>query len=481
MRLSTIIELAKQYLIMGIILVVVAGVIAAAGYFIVYKKVMKGQKRIRPLTAVWAGVFLCYLIVMLSATLLDRFSGWTSGRIIPLFYSYREAWYSFSGADWRNIVLNILLFVPLGFLLPLGIRRCRRFWVTYLIGFAVTVLIESAQLILRRGVVEADDILNNFLGTMIGYGCYMLFQGILSAVQRRKFNVFRMAAAQIPLVAVGLAFAGIVLMYDHQELGNLNVGFVNRIDLSSAQVTTEETYSSESGTAAVYKVPVYTEEETRNMAEKFFAGLGQTLDETRTDLYEETAIYYSTEQNSLWINYSGGTMDYTDFSAIYGDDLEAETISQAISGADEATVREALLTYGIDLPENAEFQEMEGQAGGYTFTVSQQREGDRLYDGTLTCTLYEDGKLGDISNNIITCEKYKDFPVISEEAAWEQIREGYFQVYLEEGRQIRELTTGPVTMKYMTDSKGYYQPVYAFTTSIDGQEDCEIYIPAVEQ
>lgn len=481
MRLSTIIELAKQYLIMGIILVVVAGVIAAAGYFIVYKKVMKGQKRIRPLTAVWAGVFLCYLIVMLSATLLDRFSGWTSGRIIPLFYSYREAWYSFSGADWRNIVLNILLFVPLGFLLPLGIRRCRRFWVTYLIGFAVTVLIESAQLILRRGVVEADDILNNFLGTMIGYGCYMLFQGILSAVQRRKFNVFRMAAAQIPLVAVGLAFAGIVLMYDHQELGNLNVGFVNRIDLSSAQVTTEETYSSESGTAAVYKVPVYTEEETRNMAEKFFAGLGQTLDETRTDLYEETAIYYSTEQNSLWINYSGGTMDYTDFSAIYGDDPEAETISQAISGADEATVREALLTYGIDLPENAEFQEMEGQAGGYTFTVSQQMEGDRLYDGTLTCTLYEDGKLGDISNNIITCEKYKDFPVISEEAAWEQIREGYFQVYLEEGRQIRELTTGPVTMKYMTDSKGYYQPVYAFTTSIDGQEDCEIYIPAVEQ
>lgn len=481
MRLPTIIELAKQYLIMEIILVVVAGVIAAAGYFIVYKKVMKGQKRIRPLTAVWAGVFLCYLIVMLSATLLDRFSGWTSGRIIPLFYSYREAWYSFSGADWRNIVLNILLFVPLGFLLPLGIRRCRRFWVTYLIGFAVTVLIESAQLILRRGVVEADDILNNFLGTMIGYGCYMLFQGILSAVQRRKFNVFRMAAAQIPLVAVGLAFAGIVLMYDHQELGNLNVGFVNRIDLSSAQVTTEETYSSESGTAAVYKVPVYTEEETRNMAEKFFAGLGQTLDETRTDLYEETAIYYSTEQNSLWINYSGGTMDYTDFSAIYGDDPEAETISQAISGADEATVREALLTYGIDLPENAEFQEMEGQAGGYTFTVSQQREGDRLYDGTLTCTLYEDGKLGDISNNIITCEKYKDFPVISEEAAWEQIREGYFQVYLEEGRQIRELTTGPVTMKYMTDSKGYYQPVYAFTTSIDGQEDCEIYIPALEQ
>ena len=141
MRLSTIIELAKQYLIMGIILAAVAGVIAAAGYFIVYKKVTKGEKRLRPLTVVWAGIFLCYLVVMFSATLLDRFSGWTSGRIIPLFYSYREAWYNFSGADWRNIVLNILLFVPLGFLLPLGIRSCRRFWVTYLNGFVVTVLV----------------------------------------------------------------------------------------------------------------------------------------------------------------------------------------------------------------------------------------------------------------------------------------------------------------------------------------------------
>lgn len=481
MRLSTIIELAKQYLIMGIILAAVAGVIAAAGYFIVYKKVMKGEKRLRPLTVVWAGIFLCYLVVMFSATLLDRFSGWTSGRIIPLFYSYREAWYNFSGADWRNIVLNILLFVPLGFLLPLGIRRCRRFWVTYLIGFVVTVLIESAQLILRRGVVEADDILNNFLGTMIGYGCYMLFQGILSAVQKRKFSVLRMAAAQIPLVAAGLAFAGIVIMYDHQELGNLNVGFVNRIDLSSAQVTTEETYSSETGTAAVYKVPVYTEEETRNMAEQFFERLGQTLDGTRIDLYEETAIYYSTEQNSLWINYSGGTMEYVDFSVMDRQYPENETDIAAATGADETTVREALLAYGIDFPENAEFQEMEGQSGGYTFTVSQRREGDLLYDGTLTCTLYEDEKLGDINNNILTCEKYKDFPVISEEAACEQVRKGYFQFYLEEGRQIRELNLGQVTMKYMTDSKGYYQPVYTFTTSIDGQEDYEIYIPAVEQ
>ena len=151
MRLVNIIELVKQYLLQGAILAVIAGGIAGAGYFIVYKKMMKGERWIRPLNVLWAGVFFCYLAVMLSATLLDRVSGWSDAGMTPLFYSYREAWYSFSGAEWRNIVLNILLFVPFGFLLPLGIRFFRRFWVTYLTGLAVTVLIESTQLILARG------------------------------------------------------------------------------------------------------------------------------------------------------------------------------------------------------------------------------------------------------------------------------------------------------------------------------------------
>lgn len=47
MRLVNIIELVKQYLLQGAILAVIAGGIAGAGYFIVYKKMMKGERRIR--------------------------------------------------------------------------------------------------------------------------------------------------------------------------------------------------------------------------------------------------------------------------------------------------------------------------------------------------------------------------------------------------------------------------------------------------
>ena len=111
----------------------------------------------------------------------------------------------------------------------------------------MTVLIESTQLILARGVAEADDILNNFLGTMIGYGIYVLFREITAAAKRKRFSVLKMAAAQIPLAAIVLVFVGIFIMYDRQELGNLEIGLSSRIDMSDVQMTTTENYSSQPG------------------------------------------------------------------------------------------------------------------------------------------------------------------------------------------------------------------------------------------
>ena len=480
MRLFNIIELAKQYVILGLILAVIIGIIAATGYFVVYKKIMKGKKKIRLQNVLWAGIFFCYLIVVLCTTVLDRSAVWSGSKIMPLFYSYREAWYSFSMAEWRNIVLNILLFVPLGFLLPLGIRSFRRFWATYLTGLAVTVLIESVQFVLGRGVAEADDILNNFLGTMIGYGCYVLFHEISAAAKRTRFNILKTAAVQIPLVVVILAFVGISIIYDRQELGNLEIGFSSRIDMSDVKVTTNEIYNSKSESAAVYKVPVYTENETKKFAEDFFASQGQVIDDSRTDLYDETAVYYSTEQNSLWIDYTGGTMNYTDYTVTFGDDLDEESYSESVAGADEATVRKALSAYGINVPEGALFRELTGDSPGYEFVVSQQSEGSLFYDGSLYCTLYEGEKFGEISNHILSCEKYKEYPVLSENEAMQQIEGGDFCYFSQDGDEIKSIDLGKVTMKYVVDSKNYYQPVYSFEACVNGEKEYEIDIPALK-
>ena len=68
-------------------------------------------------------------------------------------------------------------------------------------------------------------------------------------------------------------------------------------------------------------------------------------------------------------------MSYTDYAVVFGDDPEAETYPEPVSGEDEATVRSALSTYGIQVPEGAVFQEQSDESSdlpGYECSVSQQ-------------------------------------------------------------------------------------------------------------
>ena len=213
-------------------------------------------------------------------------------------------------------MLNILLFVPLGFLLPAGIRICRKFWITYLAGFFLTVLIELMQLMLGRGVVELDDIFNNLLGTMIGFGLYAAVQCMLQSIRKQKTHVLSTVAFQIPLIAAGLAFAAVIIVYSRQELGNLPFSYIVRQDMDRIRVSSDTGYSRESGTAPVYKVSVLSGDETEAMAKEFFARLGQEPDESRTDLYDETAVYYSADNTMLWIDFAGGSFSYIDFELL---------------------------------------------------------------------------------------------------------------------------------------------------------------------
>lgn len=69
-----------------------------------------------------------------------------------------------------NIVVNVVLFMPLGYLLPRAIPKqrynCR--WI-FLIGIAFSLAIETLQLLTHRGCFDLDDLLNNSIGSLLGY------------------------------------------------------------------------------------------------------------------------------------------------------------------------------------------------------------------------------------------------------------------------------------------------------------------------
>lgn len=362
MRLQDILNMARNYLEMGVILAVVIILFIVIGYGIIYKKLCKGQKHIDFKNAFWWFILVFYLFVVISVTLFSRSGVWNNGQVISFFYSYKDAWISASATAWRNIILNILMFVPLGFWLPLGKKLFRGFWKTSLVGCLLTVGIECFQLILSLGLFEVADVFNNTLGTMIGYGFYKIVEIFIQLCKKEKTQLYRVAACQIPLILTICMFTGVFVAYENQELGNLSVECISPYAEDTFEIASDEEYSSAQGKAMVYKTNTLTPEETEAFASAFFGNLGMTLDETRNDVYEESALYWAENSYSIWIDYKGGTYNFTDFDTSFPDEGEVKPLP--ITDASEEEIRDALATYGIELPEEAVF--MNNTDGAYT-------------------------------------------------------------------------------------------------------------------
>lgn len=76
----------------------------------------------------------------------------------------------FGVVAYRSL-LNILLFVPSGYLLP-QVKRIA-FWKTILAGFTFSLLIETSQLVFQFGVFQLDDLIKNSIGAGLGYLLYI--------------------------------------------------------------------------------------------------------------------------------------------------------------------------------------------------------------------------------------------------------------------------------------------------------------------
>ena len=72
-----------------------------------------------------------------------------------------------------NIVGNIVMFIPLGFFLPLFWKQWWKFWKIAIVAVGFPLFIETTQLFLNRHV-DIDDIILNALGVVVGYFIYKL-------------------------------------------------------------------------------------------------------------------------------------------------------------------------------------------------------------------------------------------------------------------------------------------------------------------
>ena len=98
----------------------------------------------------------------------------------------------FSARNMEGMVLNAIMFAPLGFLLPAYFERYRHWGRTLAAGFLTSLTVELIQLFTFRAT-DVDDLIMNTLGTLVGFLLAKLVLRRRTAVYRGKKDWLELA------------------------------------------------------------------------------------------------------------------------------------------------------------------------------------------------------------------------------------------------------------------------------------------------
>ena len=96
-------------------------------------------------------------------------------------------------ADLKNSLLNVALFVPLGFFLPVMWQRFRKGSACVFFGFGLSLAIELLQMLAFRAT-DVNDLITNVCGTMLGFLLTKPLFGVLPAVEDGKISVYLLSS-----------------------------------------------------------------------------------------------------------------------------------------------------------------------------------------------------------------------------------------------------------------------------------------------
>ena len=109
-----------------------------------------------------------YLLMSLYLAAVDAVVGLPSLLYIRFDQNINLVPFAYMFSDYGNSLLNVLLFVPLGFFLPVLWRRFRSFLWTVLFGLGFSLSIELLQLFTFRAT-DINDLMTNTVGTVLGW------------------------------------------------------------------------------------------------------------------------------------------------------------------------------------------------------------------------------------------------------------------------------------------------------------------------
>lgn len=437
----------------------------SGGYWI-YRKKFRGQKRLTR-GQVFSGFLLCgWLLVVLGLTSLSRGANYSGQINLDLFSGYISAWNNWSVTELQLILFNILMFAPLGFLLPLVWKRAEKVWVTLGLSLGVTAFIEVFQLATKTGIFELDDLFHNLLGSLAGYFCVM---AVLTFTRERTFRFAPLAKALAIPALLGLGVGAAVLAYEAQPYGNMTILPAEPQDMSQVRILESWKTAGIGDSASVYKNKYAEGEEYLDKVRAGLAELEQLTFQGPARREDENLGYTGIDGEGtpfrLLFFFRTGEWSYTTFPENTAR-LTEETAKE-LRTRYEAWMKEMEL-----LPENAVFSVQNGDTLRWDVAPGGEISGtdQPFQSGNVMIQLDESGALGSFYYQICWNEYAATEPILSAEEAYAQVKAGNFQQYLpfQPGDQ---LYVEECTLTYLYDTKGFYQPVYQFSGYINDQEN----------
>ena len=132
------------------------------------------KKKLNIIQAGAVVAMVIFLGIVFGSTVFTRISTVRQYELMPL-WSWRAI---IRYHDWgllKEDLLNCILLLPAGALLPVITNRKVKWYQALVFGVLISAVIETSQLVFMRGLFEWDDMIHNGLGCMIGSMIINLF------------------------------------------------------------------------------------------------------------------------------------------------------------------------------------------------------------------------------------------------------------------------------------------------------------------
>ena len=133
----------------------------------------ENNKRKINITKILFGIYillLIWIIIFKASFSIEDFIGLSKMRsinLIPFYYSTEASFHL------REVIANILIFIPLGIYLKMLDNNGKRI---VLFGLVFIILLEICQFIFKLGATDITDVITNISGILVGVAGYILLE-----------------------------------------------------------------------------------------------------------------------------------------------------------------------------------------------------------------------------------------------------------------------------------------------------------------